>query len=283
MLPFRIPPPRALILTRCIHTPPRRARAQLPRLRLLLQRHLQRHLQRRCYAQPAAGRGSRVQDEALKRQAKAAAQSGKHYEVPERLIIYHAGTGRTAFLAMLKLTSILIGAFFTLVVVPGYVRSDKPWPETAGVVLCGVVPLAFVAYTTAPFVTHIHMHLPPAARASRAALERFVAALPPSAPLTLTTMSLIAKPRYSSLRAGDLAPARRRLGVVNYVRDTAGENEARRWYNLRAVGQFYVQERAVGGGQGRVRYQKKGRGVVDAWVWDAVRDKIATRAAAKPS
>lgn len=154
------------------------------------------------------------------------------------------------------------------------------------VVLCGVLPLAFVAYTTAPFVTHIHIHLPPAARASRPALERFVAALPPSAQLTLTTMSLIAKPRYSSLRAGDLAPARRRFGVVNYVRDTAGENEGRRWYNLRAVGQFYVQERAKvgGGGKARVRYQKKSsRGVVDTWIWDAVRDRIATRAAAKPS
>ena len=53
-------------------------------------------------------------------------------EIPERLIIYHAGTGRTTFLAMLKLTSIFIGAFFTFVVVPGYVKSDKPWPETAG-------------------------------------------------------------------------------------------------------------------------------------------------------
>ncbi|KND90939.1 hypothetical protein TOPH_04361 [Tolypocladium ophioglossoides CBS 100239] len=283
MLPFRIPPPGALTLTRCMHTPPRQARAQLPRLRL----PLQRHIPRRCYAQSnarPANKGGRVKEEDLKRQAKTAAQSGKHYEIPERLIIYHAGTGRTTFLAMLKLTSIFIGAFFTFVVVPGYVKSDKPWPETAGVVLCGVLPLAFVAYTTAPFVTHIHIHLPASARASRPALERFVAALPPSAQLTLTTMSLIAKPRYSSLRAGDLAPARRRLGVVNYARDTAGENEGRRWYNLRAVGQFYVQDKVAGGGKGRrVRYQKKGKGVVDTWIWDALRDKIATRAAAKPS
>ena len=145
-----------------------------------------------------------------------------------------------------------------------------------------MLPLVFVAYTTAPFVTHIHIHLPSAARASRPALERFVAALPPSAQLTLTTMSLIAKPRYSSMRAGDLAPARRRFGVVNYVRDTAGENEGRRWYNLRAVGQFYVQDSAAAG-KGKLRHQKKSRGIVDTWIWDSVRHKIAARAASKPS
>ena len=74
MLPFRISPPGVLIITRCTRTPPPQARAQLPRLRLLLQRHLQR----RCYAQPAT-KGGRANEQDLKRQAKAAAQSGKTY------------------------------------------------------------------------------------------------------------------------------------------------------------------------------------------------------------
>ncbi|KAG8413070.1 hypothetical protein J3459_015800 [Metarhizium acridum] len=71
--------------------------------------------------------------EAMKRQARSAAPSDKNYEIPERLIIYHAGTGRIAFLAMLKLTSLLLGAFFTLLVVPSYIQAEKPPLETAAV------------------------------------------------------------------------------------------------------------------------------------------------------
>lgn len=153
------------------------------------------------------------------------------------------------------------------------------------VALCGIVPIIFVAYTTAPFVTHIHIHLPPAARTSRNVLERFVRATPPSTQLTLTTMSFIAKPRYSTMQAGELFPARQRLGVVNYVRDTSKENASRKWYMYRAVGKFYIQDQtAAGAGRAegpRVRYQKKSRSVVDTWIWDAVREKIGKRVAVK--
>ncbi|UNI23150.1 hypothetical protein JDV02_008985 [Purpureocillium takamizusanense] len=208
-------------------------------------------------------------------------------------------------------------------------------PHLKPVALCGILPFAFVAYTTAPFVTHVHIHLPPAARHSRATLARFVAAMPASTRLTLTTMSAIAKPRYSDVRAGDLmrpaaasgplsSPpssaagptthqqqqtqqpqqqkkqqqrARRpgtRFGIVNYVRDAAEENAARKWYELRAVDAFYVQESssrssAAATGPRRKRGEaaatvmaspgRRGRAVVETWIWDAVRDKIALRAA----
>ncbi len=52
-------------------------------------------------------------------------------EIPERLLIYHAGTGRTTFLAMLKVTTLFIGAFFCCVAVPSYIKADKPIEETA--------------------------------------------------------------------------------------------------------------------------------------------------------
>lgn len=51
---------------------------------------------------------------------------------PEKLLIYHAGTGRVVFLSFLKLTSIITCAFFLLVVVPGYYKSGKSYPEIAG-------------------------------------------------------------------------------------------------------------------------------------------------------
>jgi hypothetical protein len=213
---------------------------------------------------------------------------------------------------MVKITTLIMGAFFCFIVVPSYVKAEKPEWETAGgmstssrltshlsplisyafiltrsplikhanpssVALCGIIPIFFVAYTTAPFVTHIHVHLPPYARTSRAILERFVHSLPPSTELTLTTMSAIGKPRYSNLKAGDLVPTRKRFGIINYERDTAAENATRRWYNFRAVGNFYVQDTQP---VRKVRYEKK-LDKVDTWVWDAIKDKIQRKARAE--
>ncbi|QGI61003.1 hypothetical protein CEK26_004973 [Fusarium fujikuroi] len=215
----------------------------------------------------------KMEDE-LKRQARAASKDGKEFELPEKLIIYHAGTGRITFMAMLKITTLFIGAFFCCIVAPSYIKAEKPELLTAGVVLCGIIPVIFVTYITSPFVTHIHVHLPAYARTSRPILERFIKNLPPTTPLTLTTMSAISKPRYSSMHAGDLSPVRRRLGLINYVRDTKEENARRKWYMFRAVGKFYVQDKRP---QTRVRYQKK-TDKVDGWIWDVIKERIDNRA-----
>ncbi|KAH8173759.1 4-coumarate-CoA ligase 2 [Sarocladium implicatum] len=206
--------------------------------------------------------------------------SRKDQALPERVIIYHAGSGRVSFLAMFKVTSLLLGAFFCFAVAPAYYSSDKVdvGLESLGPALCGVVPVLLIAYTTAPFVTHMHLHLPPAARLSRPALERFVHGMPPSTPLTITTISAIGKPRYSNLQVGHLRPQRSRLGLVNYVRDhNDQENAARKWYNFRAVNNFYVQDdKAVA----TARKQSKAKKTpVEWWIWDAVRGKMAKRAA----
>ncbi|RFU74797.1 hypothetical protein TARUN_7449 [Trichoderma arundinaceum] len=238
----------------------------------------------RCYSQAAkksVSRPSLSAAEQAKQQARAAAASvgSKHYDVAERLLIYHAGTGRITFLAMVKVTTLFLGAFFTFIVVPGYVKAEKPEWETVGVALCGLIPLIFVAYTTSPFVTHIYIHLPPAARTSRPVLERFIhGALPPSTELTLTTMSAIAKPRYSTMQAGHLHPAKRRFGIVNYVRDAKdamAENETRKWYNLRAMTKFGVQEVRT---EKKKAKGKKSKDLTEAWIWDALKDKIEKRA-----
>ncbi|KAM0249900.1 hypothetical protein ACHAQJ_008839 [Trichoderma viride] len=256
---------------------------------LVRTRHLVRPVEsrclQRCYAQtakkPISNPNLSVAEQA-KQQAKVAAANvgSKHYDVAERLLIYHAGTGRITFLAMVKVTTLFLGAFFTFVVVPGYIKAEKPEWETVGVAFCGLIPLIFVAYTTSPFVTHIYIHLPPAARTSRPALERFIqGALPPSTEVTLTTMSAIAKPRYSTMQTGHLRPAKRRFGIVNYVRDSEGamaENETRKWYNLRAMTKFGVQE--VRTGLKKKATGKKSKDLTEAWIWDALKEKIEKRA-----
>lgn len=51
---------------------------------------------------------------------------------PETLVIYHAGTGRVLYLAVLKLTTIVLSAIFCGVLVPAYITDEKPWWECAG-------------------------------------------------------------------------------------------------------------------------------------------------------
>lgn len=108
--------------------------------------------------------------------------------------------------------------------------------------MCGLIPLLTVAYTTAPFVTNIHIKLPVFARQSRVLLERWAkSGIPLSTPVQITTMSFIGKPRVSILTAADLVPTRQRFGLVNYLRgDVKEENARRKWYMFRAVGKFNV-------------------------------------------
>lgn len=53
---------------------------------------------------------------------------------PERVLVYHAGTGRTVFLGCLKVTTIFIFVFFTFVVAPTHLKAeDEPlWVAPAG-------------------------------------------------------------------------------------------------------------------------------------------------------
>ncbi|RYP13576.1 hypothetical protein DL765_006841 [Monosporascus sp. GIB2] len=173
--------------------------------------------------------------------ADPAQQPARKFAYPERLCIYHAGTGRTTFLACLKLSTLFIFAFFGFVVTPAYFDKEGFSVNVARTTASALVPLIFVAYTTSPFVSFIHIRLPPFARQSEEMLRRFVQNLPPKTELDITTMSFIAKPRLSKVAVSDLRAANKRLGIVNYTRDVAAENAARKWYMFPAVGNFNIQ------------------------------------------
>lgn len=53
---------------------------------------------------------------------------------PERLLIYHAGTGKTVFIGCLKLTTIFLFSFSCLILAPSfYYAPDKPnWAAALG-------------------------------------------------------------------------------------------------------------------------------------------------------
>ncbi|KAF3057113.1 hypothetical protein GL218_06224 [Daldinia childiae] len=163
------------------------------------------------------------------------------FAFPENLCVYHAGTGRITFLACLKISTLFIFAFFSFVVTPAYFDREGLSPTVLRTTLSAIIPLVFVAYTTSPFVSFIHMRLPPVARQSEDMLRRFARAIPANTELDITTMSFIAKPRVSRVKLSDLRPVSRRFGIVNLARDTAAENAARKWYRFRAVGDFNAQ------------------------------------------
>ncbi|EXF76597.1 hypothetical protein CFIO01_10852 [Colletotrichum fioriniae PJ7] len=217
-------------------------------------------------------------------------------QLPERLLIYHAGTGRTAFLAFWKITTVFSCVFFCFVAAPSYVRAeDKTLTEAAGLAACGIIPFLFVAYTSAPFVTYIYLRLPPYARQSRALLERYVRALPPTAQLEIGTMGLATRPRLTAVTAAELRPVAAdsgplatRLGIVTHTKDVSALMAKRRWYHYRPVGQFGINTgveagaRTSGSGSSSSSSSSSGgkgasHGVKDGWVWNIVRESLGKR------
>ncbi|CAK7209942.1 hypothetical protein SEUCBS140593_000654 [Sporothrix eucalyptigena] len=137
---------------------------------------------------------------------------------PERLLIYHAGTPRTTFLACLKVTTLFGLAFFTFLVAPAYVAASKPLWQVIGVTICGIIPFAVVSYTSSPFVVFIHLRLPAYARhPDRELLRRFVRNIPAGTQLDVTTMNLVGRPRLATVAVSDLVPAHERLRIVNFI------------------------------------------------------------------
>ncbi|KAI1322408.1 hypothetical protein F5Y16DRAFT_386656 [Xylariaceae sp. FL0255] len=184
-----------------------------------------------------------------------------------RICVYHAGTGRTTFLACLKLTTLFMFVFFGFVVTPAYYNKEGLTANVARTTLSAIAPVAFIAFTTSPFVAFIHMRIPPFARASPELLTRFLKKLPPQTELEITTLSLIAKPRVSNVKIADLFPANKRFGIVNLTRDTAADNARRKWYMFRAVGNFNVQaDSKLDAGRARV-----------PWAWGYVREAILAK------
>ena len=56
---------------------------------------------------------------------------------PERLLIYHAGTGKTVFIGCLKITTIFLFSFSCLVIAPSfyYDPQEPSWIAAAGLFL----------------------------------------------------------------------------------------------------------------------------------------------------
>ena len=61
---------------------------------------------------------------------------------------------------------------------------------------------------------------------------------------------------------GDLKACKKRLGMVNYERDTELLDKTRKWWRFKAVREFNIQE----GNHGKIK---------TGWVWKELADRIA--------
>ncbi|ROV93303.1 hypothetical protein VSDG_06894 [Cytospora chrysosperma] len=134
--------------------------------------------------------------------------------------------------------------------------SPKPGPPNEGqpkpkfVTVASTMPFLAVWYLTSPMAVWIQIRTPNHLRLRRHLADRYLAALPDDAELVITTMGALGKPRISHVRMCDLQPARKRLGLVNYVRDSASvdrENARRRWWMFRAVKGFRIEDETTTG------------------------------------
>ena len=138
---------------------------------------------------------------------------------PERLLIFHGGTARIAFLASLKMTTVLVAGFFTFILAPRQVIMDATQPLMVPVAaaVCGIIPFAFVWRTTYPLVTYMHIRIPTYARTTRSALEKWVnRGVNPATEMEITSMTFLARPKQVAVKVGDLVPSNRMLGYANW-------------------------------------------------------------------
>jgi hypothetical protein len=183
---------------------------------------------------------------------------------PERILIYHGGTGKVIFLGMLRITTIFLFGVSCLVVAPAFFSDDYPWYIAPAVVVGGALPMLFVAYTSAPFVNFVHLALPVFARRSREQTLQYAKSLPPTATLYINTMKFTTIPRQTEVRLGDLVRDKALLRPVSFRNTNPAPLP---WWAGRTLRQFYTAEKSQPGKESSTFYPE---------LWEHVYRQIQT-------
>lgn len=188
---------------------------------------------------------------------------------PERILIYHGGTGKTIFLGMLRITTIFLFGVSILVVAPAFAADEFPWYLAPAVVVGGALPMLFIAYTSAPFVNFVHLALPAFARRSKDQTLQYAKNLPPTATLYINTMKFTTIPRQTEVRLGDLVADKAFLRPVSFRNKNPAPLP---WWAGKTLRQFYTAEKSQPGRQSTTFYPE---------VWDHVYKHIQNNRAPK--
>ncbi|OJI98152.1 hypothetical protein ASPVEDRAFT_79813 [Aspergillus versicolor CBS 583.65] len=184
---------------------------------------------------------------------------------PEKILIYHGGTGRTMFLGMLRITTIFLFGVSCLVVAPAFMSSDFPSYLGPAIVVGGALPMLFVAYTSAPYVNFVHLVLPISVRRSREQAVQYAKKLPPTATLYLNTMKFNTIPRQSEVRLSDLVPDKSPIRPVSFRNKNPAPLP---WWRGKTLQHFFTAEKSKPGKESTTFYPE---------LWEHVYKQIQNR------
>ncbi|EEP77887.1 predicted protein [Uncinocarpus reesii 1704] len=136
---------------------------------------------------------------------------------PQHVVIYHAGSGKIAFIGMMRLSTILIFVVSCTVVAPAFYAADYPWYIPPAIIAAGAIPMLFVSYTAAPLVNLVSLALPAFAQQSRQHMLWDLQNIPRTATLTIETMKFNFYPRRTQVAISDLVPAKSLLRPVSFL------------------------------------------------------------------
>ncbi|KAJ9644062.1 hypothetical protein H2201_007778 [Coniosporium apollinis] len=139
---------------------------------------------------------------------------------PERLLIYNAGTIKTAYISITKIACFAVFAGSCILLAPIYYYDPaSPAWVPAAVICIGAAPMLVTAYATAPFVNSAFLFIPQYARKSGDILMRYAKNLPPDARLELVTIRFAGYPQKTTgTMLSELRPYKRRFGIANVER-----------------------------------------------------------------
>ena len=182
--------------------------------------------------------------------------------IPERLLIFHAGTGRIVFVGALKVTTIFLFSATLFFIAPVlYNDPEQPsWVTPTGKsfnkALCAVlrllevvgasaVPLMYVMYYASPFVAYVHIKLPIFARRSREQLLKWAQSIPSNTEVEMTTIKSYGSLRTTRMPISELRPIKARFGIENLARvprslERTSINPKRPWWAPKEQILFFV-------------------------------------------
>ncbi|KAL4885573.1 hypothetical protein BJY04DRAFT_179995 [Aspergillus karnatakaensis] len=184
---------------------------------------------------------------------------------PEKILIYHGGTGRTMFLGMLRITTIFVFGVSCVLVAPAFMSSEFPSYLGPAIIAGGALPMLFVAYTAAPYVNFVHLALPISVRRSREQAIEYAKKLPPTATLYINTMKFSTIPRQTEVRFGNLVPDKSTIRPVTFKRTNP---EQRPWWMGKPIEQFYTAGKSNSGTQSSTFYPE---------IWEHVYKQIRAK------
>ncbi|CAI6336048.1 unnamed protein product [Periconia digitata] len=161
----------------------------------------------------------------LRRTFATAARNSKERKYPTELLIYDAGDTRTTYVAFWKAVVLLqFGTCFVFITPLLYRNPNQPneyirTAQAAAVTVLSAVPCALLSFLTAPYVSQVHMQIPPNATHSLTALRAFARNPPLTTRIRFLTLRIFPIGKFTSCTLGEMrALPPRRFRMANLQR-----------------------------------------------------------------